>query len=301
MPSVPQSKCSRIICQLIGGCQAHLARQLISPWKEEPLGVCWLTGKVLTLGTRQGKPEQALARNPHTVSLVFLNPILRREEVRGFKDTWNLSLWQIHVATSGGCSGLVLGVGCPPTPAPRRHPALFLQREGELGEPCTLVFPELQTRSPEPSGDSRWPPRCCAGVPALPATPTRGSPSLPPSCPAGRSAHTRAPARGRAGGGGCCCRCRCRSPSPSRRDCPPCCRLCGRLSLSLWPKPRRASRRSSRGEEDTARRRGAAGWGELGSEQGAPAAGRRLPGSPAQSLLQPLPEVPGSAMPLRSF
>lgn len=44
---VAQSECSLIICQLIGGCQAHLARQLISPWKEEPLGVCWLTGKCL--------------------------------------------------------------------------------------------------------------------------------------------------------------------------------------------------------------------------------------------------------------
>ncbi|XP_019487562.1 PREDICTED: uncharacterized protein LOC109376208 [Hipposideros armiger] len=95
------------------------------------------------------------------------------------------------------------------------------------------------------------------------------------SDPAGRSAHTGAPARGRAGGGGCCCRCQ--SPSPSRRDCPPCCRLCGRLPLSLWPKPRRASRRSSRGEEDTARRRGAAGRDDPGSELGAPAAGRRLP------------------------
>lgn len=101
-PGIAQSECSLIICQLIGGCQAHLARQLISPWKEEPLGGCWLTGKVLTLGGRRGKPEPALAENLQTSSpgVSEPNPILRRGEVRGFKDTCNLCLWWRHVAAS---------------------------------------------------------------------------------------------------------------------------------------------------------------------------------------------------------
>lgn len=47
-----------------------------SVWKEGPLGVCWLTGKVLTLGGRRGKPEQAVPGNPQTPSLFFRNPIL---------------------------------------------------------------------------------------------------------------------------------------------------------------------------------------------------------------------------------
>lgn len=182
-------------------------------------------------------------------------------------------------------------------PASLRHPVLC-KGSGSWGSLAQLVFLELQTRSPTPSGTSQRLPLSCAAVRALPATPTRGSPSIPPSSPAGRSAHTGAPARGRAGGGGRCCRCR--SPSPSLRDRPPCCGLCSRLLLSLWPKPSRASRRSSRGEGDTARRRGTASSGKPGSEQGAPAAGRRQPSSLAQSLLQPLPRVPGSAMPLFS-
>ncbi|XP_070089455.1 uncharacterized protein [Equus caballus] len=246
------------------GCKAHLARQLLSPWKEEPLGVCRLTGKVLTPGGRRGKPEQALAGNPHTRTLphpVFLNPFLRRREVTGFKDTWNPSLWRRQVAASDCRSRLILRSGAPP---PTPHPRV------------TLRPPPLCYGRGAASPRLRW----CAGSPRRPHPRLALLPSLPPSSPAGRSAHTGAPARGRAGGGGRCCRCR--SPSPSR-DCPPCCGLCGRLPLSLWSKPSPASLRSSRGEEDAERRRGAAGWGKPGSEQGAPAAERRQPGSLAPS------------------
>lgn len=52
---------------------------------------------------------------------------------------------------------------------------------------------------------------------------------------------------------------------------------------------------------DTDRRRGAAGWGESGSELGAPAAERRQPGALIRSLLQPLLGVSGSATPRHSF
>lgn len=76
---------SLIMCQLIGGCQAHLASQLPSVWKEVPLGVCWLTGKVLTLGGRRGKPEQAVPGNPQTPSLLFRTPFSFRETGRGSK------------------------------------------------------------------------------------------------------------------------------------------------------------------------------------------------------------------------
>lgn len=207
-----------------------------------------------------------------------------------------------HVATSSCCSGLILRSGAPPGPpspaTPHRSGTLFSAKAVEAGGALHTGLLELQTGSPTPSGAFQRLPLSCAAVRALPATPTRGSRSIPPSSPAGRSAHTGAPARGRAGGGGRCCRCR--SPSPSLRARPPCCGLCSRLLLSLWPKPSRASRRSSRGEGDTARRRGTAGSGKPGSEQGAPAAGRRQPSSLAQSLLQPLPRVPGSEMPLFS-
>lgn len=214
----------------------------------------------------------------------------------------------VPVPLAETCSHLQLLLGADPaewsTPRPPLacHPAslstLFSAKAVEAGGALHTGLLELQTGSPTPSGAFQRLPLSCAAVRALPATPTRGSPSIPPSSPAGRSAHTGAPARGRAGGGGRCCRCR--SPSPSLRARPPCCGLCSRLLLSLWPKPSRASRRSSRGEGDTARRRGTAGSGKPGSEQGAPAAGRRQPSSLAQSLLQPLPRVPGSEMPLFS-
>jgi hypothetical protein len=140
-----------------------------------------------------------------------------------------------------------------------------------------------------PSGASWQLPlrRACCRL--SPPPPPRGSPSLAPSSPASRSAHTGAPARGRAGGGGHCCRCRSpslsRSRSRNRGDRPPCCESCGRLLLSFWPQPSSASRQSSGREEDK-ERRGAAGWSELGSEQGvpAPAVGKRQPGSLARSL-----------------
>lgn len=174
-------------------------------------------------------------------------------------------------------------------------------RSAKRGGAAHTSLPELQTRSPAPSGASR-----AGGFPAAaglcglsPPTPTRGSPSLPPSSPADQSAHTGAPARGRAGGGGCCCRCR--SPSPSLRDRPPCCGLCGHLRLSVWPEPSLASRRSSGGEENGAWRRGSAGWGEQGFDRGVPAIRRRQPCALTWSLLQPLPGVPGRSVSLRSF
>lgn len=100
----------------------------------------------------------------------------------------------------------------------------------------------------------------------VPAAPTRGSPSLPLSSPFSRSAHTGAPARGRAGGGGRCCP----SLSPSRAYRPPCCGSRGRLTLSFSPKPSTVNRRSSRGDPDSDTS-GAAGWSEPGSERRAPA------------------------------
>lgn len=158
MPGPAQSECPLIICQLIGGCKAHLARQLLSPWKEEPLGVCRLTGKVLTPGGRRGKPEQALAGNPHTRTLphpVFLNPFLRRREVTGFKDTWNPSLWRRQVAASDCRSRLILRSGAPPpTPHPRvtlRPPPLCYGR-GVLGEPLHASLPGAAVVEPRALG-----------------------------------------------------------------------------------------------------------------------------------------------------
>lgn len=72
--------------QMIGGCQAHLASQFPSLWKEEPLGVCWLTGKVLTLGGRRCKPEQAVPGNLQAPSLRFGTPFSygeTREDSKG--------------------------------------------------------------------------------------------------------------------------------------------------------------------------------------------------------------------------
>lgn len=193
----------------------------------------------------------------------------------------------VPVPLAETCSHLQLLLGADPAewstprpplachPASLRHP-LLCKGSGSWGS-LAHWSSGAANGSPTPSGAFQRLPLSCAAVRALPATPTRGSPSIPPSSPAGRSAHTGAPARGRAGGGGRCCRCR--SPSPSLRARPPCCGLCSRLLLSLWPKPSRASRRSSRGEGDTARRRGTAGSGKPDSEQGAPAAGRRQPSS----------------------
>lgn len=109
-----------------------------------------------------------------------------------------------------------------------------------------------------------------AGVRVVPAAPTRGSPSLPLSSPASRSAHTGAPARGRAGGGGRCCP----SLSPRRADRPPCCGSRGCLTLSLLPQPSTVSRRSSGGDPD-GDASGSAGWREPGSQRRAPACGEQ--------------------------
>lgn len=117
-PGISQSECSLITCHLIGGRQAHLARQLISPWKEEPLGVCWLTGKVLTRGGRRGKPEPALAENLRTSSLGVSEPHSsqgRGEGVQGYLQPVSLVEACSYLQ---GCSGLILQSGAPPTPHP---------------------------------------------------------------------------------------------------------------------------------------------------------------------------------------
>ncbi|KAG8514669.1 hypothetical protein J0S82_020149 [Galemys pyrenaicus] len=131
-----------------------------------------------------------------------------------------------------------------------RRPNLpALQRGGGTGGAARSSLPGAADEETRALGASRRLSLDCAGVQALPATPTRDSPSaLPPSSPAGRSAHTGAPARGRAGGGGRCCRCR--SPSLSRRDRPRCCGLGGRFPLSLWPELSPPSPQSGGAEED---------------------------------------------------
>lgn len=76
--------------------------------------------------------------------------------------------------------------GVLPSPAPCRHPALCLQREGELGEPCTLVFRSCRPGAPsprEPLGGLPAAARAC-GL-SLPPPPAARPRSLPPAQPAG--------------------------------------------------------------------------------------------------------------------
>lgn len=137
-----------------------------------------------------------------------------------------------------GCSGLILRSGAPPTPTPAslRLPLLCKGR-GKLGQPCTLVFPELQRGAlrPRPREPLRQRLPLAAPGSGLSPPPRPWLPSLPPSSPAGQSAHTGAPARGRAGGGGSCCRCAAgaqpepaRSPSMLRALRPPSAQLLAR-------------------------------------------------------------------------
>ena len=102
----------------------------------------------------------------------------------------------------------------PPAPGFTQAPSA-LQREGGAGEPCTPVFPELQDEEPRAlwslSAASSQLCRCADPSPH-PLPPLALASSLQPR---GQSAHTGAPARGRAGGCGRCCRCRSPSPSPS--------------------------------------------------------------------------------------
>lgn len=139
---------------------------------------------MLTLEGRRGKPEQALAENPHTLSLVFLNPILRREEVRGFKDTWSLSLWQRHIATSRRCSGLILQSGAPSHPQPRA--SLSSAKGRGAGGALYTSLPRAADQEPLALGRlSVASPllRGCAGSPCHPHPRLALSPSLQPSRP----------------------------------------------------------------------------------------------------------------------
>lgn len=147
-----------------------------------------------------------------------------------------------HVAAPG----LILRSGAPlPAPIPLGFTRVLCKGRGQRGGPAhppswSCRLGALRPREPLQLALGR------TGVQAVPAAPTRGSPSLPFSSSASRSAHTGAPARGRAGGGGRCCP----SPSRSRADRPPCCGSRGRLALSLSPQPSTASGRSSGGEPD---------------------------------------------------
>lgn len=164
------------------------------------------------------------------------------------------------------CSGPILRNGAPlPSPNPLGFTLALCKGRGRPGSPVHLPSPSCRRGAPR-SRESQQLALGCAGVRVVPAAPTRGSPSLPLSSPASRSAHTGAPARGRAGGGGRCCP----SLSPSRVDRPPCCGSRDRLTLSLSRQLSTVSRRSSGGDQD---RDGssAAGWSEPGSEQRAPA------------------------------
>lgn len=139
------------MCQLIGRCQAHLASLLPSLWKEEPLGVCWLTGKVLTLGGRRGKPEQAVPGNLQAPSLRFGTPFSSGETGGGSKGL-GYSPFAETVETRS-CSGADPAErGAPPRPHSPGFHSGSLQREGTARGPCASPFLELQARSPAPSG-----------------------------------------------------------------------------------------------------------------------------------------------------
>lgn len=96
-----------------------------------------------------------------------------------------------------GCSGLILRSGAPPTPTPAslRLPLLCKGR-GKLGQPCTLVFPELQrgARRPRPSGASQ-----AAASPGCPRE--RALPATPPVAPLAPSLQPRWPERAHRGSG----------------------------------------------------------------------------------------------------
>lgn len=128
-----------------------------------------------------------------------------------------------------------------PTPIPLGFTRALCKGRG----PCTPPFSERRLEALRPLEPRQLVLRL-AGVRAVPAAPTQGSPSLPLSSSSSRSAHTGAPARGRAGGGGRCCP----SPSRSRADRPPCCGSRGSFVLTLSPQLSTASGRSSGGEPD---------------------------------------------------
>lgn len=158
---------------MIGGCEAHLARQLLSPWKEEYLGICGLTEKSLLWG------EGGASRNRQISHPGFLKPILRggrRDGVQGYLEPVPLAETRSLLQPLLAADPVQWSA-----PAPGRLPPLCKGR-GELGKPCTLVFLELQTRSPVPSRASQRLPLGCASVQALLATPTQARPrSLPPA------------------------------------------------------------------------------------------------------------------------
>lgn len=179
-------------------------------------------------------------------------------------------------------------------PAPGRLPPLCKGR-GELGKPCTLVFLELQTRSSVPSRASQRLPLGCAGVQALLATPTHGSPSLPPSNPAAgartpglRHVGAREAAAAAAAAGA-----QARAPAGE---------------ITLHAAGSAAAFRSASGRSP-APRAGEAAEGRTRTGGGARRAGasrvlskgRPQPGALARSLLPALLGVPGGATPLHSF
>lgn len=121
--------------QLIGGCQAHLTSQFPSLWKEEPLGVCWLTGKVLTLGGRRGKPEQAVPGNLQAPSLCFRTPFSwgRQGRIPGELDTVPSAE---TVATRSLGDDPACGAGRPsPPPFPWVSLRLFAKGKGPAHPP----------------------------------------------------------------------------------------------------------------------------------------------------------------------
>lgn len=204
-----------------------------------------VNGKSAYSGRKAGQAGTSCPWEPAGSLTPFLSPILLRGDKRGFQGTLIGSLWRRpwrHVAASG----LILQNGAPlPAPIPLGFTRALCKGRGQRGGPEDPPYRICRLGTPRPQ-EPRQLALGRAGVLAVPAAPTRGSPSLPLSSSTSRSAHTGAPARGRAGGGGRCCP----SPSRSRADRPPCCGSRGRLTLSLSPQPSTERGQSSRGEPD---------------------------------------------------
>lgn len=188
----------------------------------------------------------------------------------------------------------------PPIPALRSGLLRSATEGGCLGSPCTLVFLELQSWSPALSGASRRLPLGCAGVQALPAAPTRGSPFFSPSLPPARPAGARTPGLRHVGA----------------REAAAAAAAAGaqaRAEIALHAAGSAAAFRSASGpspapracEAAEGRRTRKGGGARRAGASRALSKGRPQPrgGSPVLSLLllQPLLGVPGSAMPLGSF
>ncbi|XP_012588694.1 PREDICTED: CLK4-associating serine/arginine rich protein-like [Condylura cristata] len=135
--------------------------------------------KVLTLG----KPDPAPAGSPHTPSLSISEPRSSQGELRGFWDTWNLSLRQKLSSLQPPLPG---ADPVERIPHPRPQPPSSAKGGGKEGAAHSSL-PGAADTELGALGASRRLSLGCAGVQALPATPTatRFPRSLPPAPPAG--------------------------------------------------------------------------------------------------------------------